>query len=719
MTSKISFFKLMKEDLKRKLWLLVVAVLVFFISFPVALMISINNIENYYGLSEGRVKMQIEDAFAFLIGYENYWMAVVTVVGAVLCGIFAFSYLYKKKKVDFYHSIPVRREKLFLVSYLNGLLIYLIPYLLMLLICVLIGSRYITIRPVLGRRMLQQFSIQVLFYLLFYHITILATVLAGNMFGCFFLNGIAQFYMIFVYSIFTGYSEIYFTTYTSIGKNFYQSLAGLSPMVAFIGVLQHLLGSDGIYQLRLSAGEVSMKLYLMQCLLVVILIFGLALYLYRIRSSEMSGKAIAFRKIQPVLRILIVIPCALAGGWIFGTLTDFQEVGWMLFGILFAAVLVHGVIEVLYQSDIRGIFSHRIQLAGTVVAAIVAAVIFRKDLFGYDTYLPKMEKIESAAVYIDGITTERSIALATLDGYSYYVSSMEYAMEKMKLTKANESLPVVYQLMCLGVETIQTKEQIDNWAEFYIRVRLKSGKEVMRRYTVSLDKAYDLLDNIFQSQEYKEKIYAGFLENSMRKKVAVRGLANQQELSEEDGERFLEIYKKELMALTLDDIRENPVIGMISYQVQEGRSGSYRDRELQLYSGMEESMAYLEQIGILEQDLFWAQPKAEDLVAVRMGMYYDEMTSYRDSYEWKRVETTDPEQMQKLCENLYFSPSWDRRSLFWRVRDDYHMEVVLNPEISQKYFGVEKERVEVVFLSSDQEMASWVERLIVEGEAVE
>ena len=117
MTSKISFFKLMQEDLRRKLWLLVLAILVFFISFPVVLLILLDSRKAYLSLTEEMWNRQMKASFAEIIGYENMWMCVITVVGATLCGIFAFSYLYKKNRVDFYHSIPVRREKLFLVSY--------------------------------------------------------------------------------------------------------------------------------------------------------------------------------------------------------------------------------------------------------------------------------------------------------------------------------------------------------------------------------------------------------------------------------------------------------------------------------------------------------------------------------------------------------------------------------------------------------------------------
>lgn len=722
MTSKISFFKLMQEDIKRKMWLLVLAVLVFFVSFPVVTMLWMDNIGRYTSyLSDYEIQQRAKDAFFVLLGYENIWMVVITTVGAVLCGIFSFSYLYKKKKVDFYHSIPVRREKLFFVSYLNGLLIYIVPYFITILICVLIGSRYVPIDSVVWGVVLREFGVQVLYYLLLYHTTILASILAGNMFGCLFLNGIAQFYIIFVYGIFIGYCGNYFDTYTSFSENFYGNVISFSPIVAFFRGIERLSGGNALYILRLNEGDVSIKLYLMQCFLVAILILGIAVYLYRIRSSEMSGKAIAFKKIQPVIRILLVIPSAMTGGLIFENLTDYNKIGWMLFGILFAAFLGHGVIEVLYQSDIRGMFSQKIQLAGTIVITVGIALAFRNDWFGYDSYVPKMEKIESAAISINGIGNEAGYIIEDSMGGSYTISSSTYVMERMKLT--GDLLPVVQQLMSLGAyaQEERTDRLSTNWVDFYVKVRLKGGKEVVRFYSVSLDSAYDLLNTVFQSQEYKEKTYAYFLEHGMEAEVEIGGMTDWQELSKKESVEFLEIYQKELMALTLDDLRDYPAIGRVNYEIMDkNERARYRGGELSLYPAMTESLDYLEKIGILEKDIFLVQPKAEDIVALQIWDYYKETDPYgNETFETtgsRKVEVTDREQIQKLCERIYLNNGWNWNSLFFRGCQ-YDVEIVLDPELEEKYFGMKY--MDVMFQNGDEMVDALMEELIRDGVVVE
>lgn len=713
MTSKISFFKLMQEDLKRKLWLLVLAILVFFISFPVVLLIFLDNRKEYSYLSEELWKVQIKADFMKIMGYENIWMFIVTLVGATLCGIFAFSYLYKKQEVDFYHSIPIRREKLFLVSYLNGVLIYVIPYLVTILISMVIGGSYFTVDASVWNVALREFGLQVLFYLLIYHTTILASVLAGNMFGCLFLNGLAHSYTIFIYGIFVAYCG-YFTTYTNRYENINEGIMGFSPIVAFYKALNRLLGGDAMYLLRLRDGEVSTKLYLMQVFLAAILLFGMAMYFYRIRSSEMSGKAIAFRKMQPVIRILLVIPSAMAGGWIFASLTSYMELGWILFGILFAAVLVHGVIEVLYQSDIRGMFSHKIQLIGTIFVAVGIVFIFRNDLFGYDTYVPKVEQMKSAAISIDGLANGNYYLVEDFEEGYKRMTSTEYQLEKMALSE--DLLPVVWQLMNLGAESNRYNQTADNIVSFDLKVRLKNGKDVIRSYTVALDQAYPLLYEIFQSPEYKEKSYAYFFENYTNAVVWLEGLADKKNLSIENGIEFLEIYRKELLELSLDDVRDNPVIGRLECFIL-GEETKSRDFNMLLYPVMTESLQYLEKIGILDQAVCWVQPKAEEVEALQVwGAYMDRETEDKEPM-YGYIKITDREQIEKLCKNLYFHIGNQNR-VFWN-ESNYEFQTLLKPEVSQTYFDREEYQLDVVFHSFDTEDWEMMKEIIQKGERVE
>lgn len=54
-------------------------------------------------------------------------------IAAAVGGLAEFSFLHSRRKTDFYHSLPVKREILFAVSYVGGILYVAVPYVIGLL----------------------------------------------------------------------------------------------------------------------------------------------------------------------------------------------------------------------------------------------------------------------------------------------------------------------------------------------------------------------------------------------------------------------------------------------------------------------------------------------------------------------------------------------------------------------------------------------------------
>ena len=137
MTLKSWFFKLQQEDLKRRLWAIALLFLACFFVLPVGLAITMENAAatNYYRYNDWEplvndgtflteqfeailVRAKVEAAMEH-IRFGNGMLVFLLVTASIVMGISSFSYLHNKKKVDFYHSIPVRREKLFLVQFIT------------------------------------------------------------------------------------------------------------------------------------------------------------------------------------------------------------------------------------------------------------------------------------------------------------------------------------------------------------------------------------------------------------------------------------------------------------------------------------------------------------------------------------------------------------------------------------------------------------------------
>ena len=138
MTSKNLFFKLMKEDFKRRLWVVTLIGLASFFAYPVAAAFMAGNINDYYGSYEWAL-LQYTQSMQVFLDFDNAMTCFGMVVASVICGLSSFSYLNSRSKVDFYHGIPVRREKLYLANYLGGILYLAVPYGICLAMAVVVG----------------------------------------------------------------------------------------------------------------------------------------------------------------------------------------------------------------------------------------------------------------------------------------------------------------------------------------------------------------------------------------------------------------------------------------------------------------------------------------------------------------------------------------------------------------------------------------------------
>ncbi len=101
MTSKNLYFKLMKEDLKRRIWAVALLSLGFFLFYPVVAAFTAGEIKEYVNHAKGVANYERELVrwLSFNCGMTVFLM----MVSSLICGLSSFSFLNSKSKVDFYH----------------------------------------------------------------------------------------------------------------------------------------------------------------------------------------------------------------------------------------------------------------------------------------------------------------------------------------------------------------------------------------------------------------------------------------------------------------------------------------------------------------------------------------------------------------------------------------------------------------------------------------
>lgn len=654
MTSRISFFKLCLENMKRRTWLLVLTILTYFISMPLAMMLMIQNEQQYE--SVGRA--DYEEIFSSLLGMGFH--TILAAGFAILCAIAGFAWLFSKKKVDMYHSMPVRREKIFAAVYLNGVLAWLIPYLTGTLIAMLILSRYLTFTGHLLSIVMMTVGLNILFFLFFYNVMMVAVMLTGNMINCLMTGGVLFLYAAALRALLEVYLQCFMVTRYA-NADMLEEIRFASPLFSAIYFMNQFTAWKADVLVYVTGG--AFALYLLQCAVLTVIAGVAALLLYQKRPSEAAGKSVAFEKILNIYRVLLVIPLSLASGIFFLALVSGSSQGvqtaWLIFGLVFGLVLSHGFIEVLFQMDIRAMFSYKKQLLATGVVVFLVAFSFKGDWYGMDRYLPKQEKIASMAVtaglddryiYYNNYTTHE------------YMSGEEYILDNMVLT----DFDAAYGLAKLGMDNAGAWRRGDDWLDdnaqflyYEIRYDLKNGKEEIRRYRAPLDDVYPYLEQLYADEEYRNGMMNMFW------KAAEEATClyiedfdyNSQELKGEQIAEFIEIYQREYQTLTAEQILTDSVVATFGYAVEERGSVISRTGNAPIFACCAETIQYLEACGMDKRDLTDTF-NIEEIESLELHFNSDEDYEMVFGTEAKAERskygyiTTDKEQIEKLLPYL-------------------------------------------------------------------
>ena len=110
MTSKNLFFKLIKQDFKRRIWYPILAFITYFLFLEVILLLKLERLIRFPKAYSYDAITYVKDYF---FGENAAKIEIIVCISAFLCGISNYSYLHSKIQIDTYHSLPVSRTQLF------------------------------------------------------------------------------------------------------------------------------------------------------------------------------------------------------------------------------------------------------------------------------------------------------------------------------------------------------------------------------------------------------------------------------------------------------------------------------------------------------------------------------------------------------------------------------------------------------------------------------
>jgi hypothetical protein len=527
MTSKISthnkipFGRIAKEDLRTRTWTIALSVLGSFVACPLAFLFFNTSYrpENYamaYSVEE--LTQIISSAITrYLMNYHLPLQLMVAFVGALIVALYGFRHLYSRRMVDLYHSVPATRNQLFWAIYLDGFLIWFVPFAVCNLLVYALALFRIGSPAYWGGitlLLLKEIALCILCFLIVYNACLVPVMISGNAKNAFVNLLIYGFAVLLCYLICIGYMSCYLETYYR-PNNWIENplISGLSPLASpvFLGIYF----SETLDALE-NVGDVSAASSLFTNTAIisfVVMLFnlGLARFLHQKRPSELAERGVESKVFRIALRFIVSVLAGLVASLGFRLIADADRLAWSLFGAVFGCVLTFAFMNILYHMSFKALLAHKGQLAACALVTCGILFAFRFDWFGYDTYLPRQQDITGLSFYNWCFVGEGYGYKKNADGNYYYSSDASKIPEDLVFTNQEEN----YQLLSKLVSMVDTAspDYSDSRYLYTIRVRVDTTHgSYYRTYNCwepyeTDDTANELLEPFITTREFMEYYY--------------------------------------------------------------------------------------------------------------------------------------------------------------------------------------------------------------------
>lgn len=436
-----------------------------------------------------------------------YAVPVISLLYAILCAMMVWSYLYNARSVGMMHTLPIRREGLFLTNFLSGMAMMLIPYAVVGSLCVLISlacggldmaGLLVTVLGVLGESFFyfasatfaafvtgSLFALPALYFLLHFLAVLLDWLL--SLFAEGFLLGLSGGY--------SGAAEwlsptVYLMRHVGVNRTYTEA---------------DLTGSRWT-QSVLTAVDLENAWLIGAYALAGAALLALAYVLYRRRRSESAGDVVAVGWMKPLFRYGVAALAALLGGLLLYTLfwEQFQSGGYtdalpMAVCMAVAGVIGYYAASMLLAKSLR-VFRKSWKGAVLVVAGCAAmCCVLHFDALGIAARVPEISEVKQVSLY----TADNS--------YDFYPGEEDELLEQVRQ---------VHQAIVADADYIIREQADGSWrgTSFDVTYTLSNGLTVVRNYLLPIDRermaqpgTYDcLLDRLVNSEAMRAKrLHAG------------------------------------------------------------------------------------------------------------------------------------------------------------------------------------------------------------------
>ncbi len=517
MTLKTSLFNkgIYKSTLRRYAWGSILYFILLFLSTGIMILLNENpDSINSYG------------SYRRILILSDYMIIpmLLSVVVPTIAGLLIFRFIHSRKASVFVHSLPVKRSTNYISSVLAALTLMAIPVVLNTLILMIISvaaySGYFSVGDCLTWMLLNIFSLFVMFSCVCFISSI-----TGNSFASVGLTIIFHIIGFIFAAALTMFAEIFLFGFAGEGE-----LVEKVFNTAFITRIPTIMTSWGHVREEVIASYIKD--------IAVFFVLALILYLaggifYSKRRMETAEDVAGFKCLNHIFKYLVTFMGAMATFSIFSSsVYDAPVVLWI------AVFIVSGVVyfgsEMLLRKTLRVWKSYKGYVAFAIICTLAVCFCAFTSFFGYETYVPSADKIESAAVY------------------NYY-----YNGEKPLLTDGDiiAKAQILHEKM--SEKRTVLRDRIYE-TRIHIEYKLDNGRIVHRVYNITEDELHTVMESFYKNENFKKSSEQIF--TPMESVYSINASGDKYINIEEDKEKLSELVecvKKDISSLNYNRIKSN------------------------------------------------------------------------------------------------------------------------------------------------------------------
>ena len=380
----------------------------------------------------------------------------------VLVSILLFKYTNEEKSSSFIHGLPISKRKLYITNILTGIVMYVIPFLVNLIIILLLNlgemGKYLQFTDII-----KWFGVCMLYNTIFFAFATFIGTFCASKISHGILTYILMYAPVGVLVLTSAFVEDVLYGFKGLSSNFEEF-----TKLPFIKIIEDFREMSSYYLSQTIEFETSTIIIYITSIIVMLV---LGYFIYKKRKLEITKEFIAFKGIRSFVKYAATLLVNLLSYMYFYDVIGKHNIRTLLASFIIT-LIAYLIIEMILKKTYK-VFKSIIGFIIYAVVITITFVILSTGAFGYETRIPKAEDVEEVS----------------------------FGMR-------NETINFKEKQNIENIINFQQKlvdEKKKGYTEYTIEYKLKDGRKITRKYDINNSLYKEELNKILTSNEYYEE----------------------------------------------------------------------------------------------------------------------------------------------------------------------------------------------------------------------